>query len=204
MFTIRQLWTTFRIVCGVMTGTADTFTDSLVVSRWYYIGEPVFWIGTIVLILSQMLSSFLYWVNAVEPTTFQVVAHGLGCGLICDGFSLLKSFDWTRDMIGQDNDLFRTRVCESFCEATIFVILQCFVTIKEKTYTKLELFSILLSCYCTGIPFVEFIDRRLREKKITNMTVIERVILVVLWAADVFIRILPILYMLVSDSVGAW
>jgi len=107
-------------------------------------------------------------------------------------------------MIGQDNDLFRTRVCESFFEATIFVILQCFVSIKEKTYTKLELFSILLSCYCTGIPLVEFIDRRLRKEKITNMTVIEHVILVVLWAADVFIRILPILYMLVSDSVGAW
>jgi len=89
MFTIGQLWTMLRIGIAIVTGTADTFTDSLVLSRWYFIGEPVFWIGTIVIILSQMFSSFMYWVNAVEPTTFQVVAHGLGCGLICDGFSLL-------------------------------------------------------------------------------------------------------------------
>lgn len=82
-------------------------------------------------------------------------------------------------------------------------MLQCFMIIKEKAYTKLVLLSIILSFYCTGIPFFEFIDRRLREISVIDLTFIERFTVGVLWATDIFIRTLLILYMLVSDSEGA-
>jgi len=226
-----------EVSCTLLLSLMDPVTDALVINEWmliyrggylfssteYTIGNEsiharykVMWIlaayiGIVILVMSEIVSTFIYvrW-HKDHVTIYGVLLHLIGLGAVHDAMSLLKNPvrpPWD-SKIGESNQVaaetwlrfFHSRAVESVCEALPFAIFQCFILVYGQSYHFFLIIAVVLSWVCTSFPIPEFIRIRCYEHGIATLSYIEQFIIILLWISDMMARSLPIIYLIANSK----
>jgi len=210
------------VFCALIS-VADVVTDVVVIHGWLNRDEPeveASGLAIIFMVFSDILSlvcyCFIYYekFDKERPTMCGILTHLLGLGTMYDAIVLCsKPAVWSDRgssavlNFKEDDEqyvaktkrilFYVIKAIESLVEATPQAILQAFMMVKDQKYGYFPLASISLSFLCTGIPVSEFVN--IFDKDF-NMNSITRLIFVLSWASDMFVRSLPLVYLLVHYS----